>query len=245
MIKNYINRLNLSQIYYKLRDLNPLNSGKKFKELLKDGYCVLDEVISIETVNKFKKKYVDYSNFNFINNRKKINFEDLKNIFNDLKSLGALDLIKQYLGNNIYCYDNSVLTLGNEKSKDGSWQPHHDSKGRRIKIYIWLNKKNYDTHPLFYLKSSNKKITFWKNYNQTRYLDIDDNTMSKIYGDLGKIIIFDTHGIHSNFKTTTIPRSVIELTFEASGHINRINDKFEKGLKEISRLGAERMDNLL
>ena len=69
---------------------------------------------------------------------------------------------------------------------------HHDSKGRRIKIYIWLNKKNYDTHPLFYLKSSNKKITFWKNYNQTRYLDIDDNTMSKIYGDLGKIIIFDT-----------------------------------------------------
>ena len=122
MIKNYINRLNLSQIYYKLRDLNPLNSGKKFKELLKDGYCVLDEVISIETVNKFKKN-TSITQILILLIIEKINFEDLKNIFNDLKSLGALDLIKQYLGNNIYCYDNSVLTLGNEKSKDGSWQP--------------------------------------------------------------------------------------------------------------------------
>ena len=37
--------------------------------------------------------------------------------------------------------------------------------------------------------------------------------MDKIFGDIGDLIIFDTNGIHSNFKTTTIPRTVADITF--------------------------------
>ena len=40
---------------------------------------------------------------------------------------------------------------------------------------------------------------------------------------MGDIIIFDTHGIHSHYKTSTVPRSVIELTFEPFGLIHRLN----------------------
>ena len=245
MIKNYINRVNLSQIYYKIRDLNIPKNNKKLEELSKNGFCILDKRISTDLITDFKKRYVNYPDLNFVNFRKKISLLDLKKIYKNLNLIDALSIVTKYLGNKIYCYDNSVLTLGKIISKEGSWQPHHDSKGRRLKIYIWLDKEDLNTHPLFYLKSSNRKIVFWNNYEQTRYHNIDTNNMTKIYGDLGKIIIFDTHGIHSNFKTTSVSRSVIELTFESSGYINRINDKFESGLIEIKRLGAEKMDNLL
>ena len=128
--------------------------------------------------------------------------------------MGVISIIKNYLGNKIYAYDNNIMTLGNKISKDKAMQPHHDSKFRRIKIYIWLNDKKFKTHPLYYLKKSHKKIKYWKNYDETRFPNLDQKKFDAIYGEKGNIIIFDTHGIHSHYKTTTISRSVIELTFE-------------------------------
>ena len=55
--------------------------------------------------------------------------------------MGVISIIKNYLGNKIYAYDNNIMTLGNKISSDKAMQPHHDSKFRRIKIYIWLNEK--------------------------------------------------------------------------------------------------------
>ena len=37
------------------------------------------------------------------------------------------------------------------------------------------------------------------------------------------ILIFDTHGYHSDFKYTTVPRSVINLTIEPYGNFTRLN----------------------
>ena len=138
-------------------------------------------------------------------------------------------------------YDNTILTLGTKKSRDGSWQPHHDSKGRRLKIYIWLNDINYNTHPLFYKKGSHRSIINWKNYSDTRFKNEGD--FEKIYGDLGSIIIFDTHGIHSNFKETIEARSVIELTLESKGFLRRVNKKNFK--TESLRLGYIKLNELI
>lgn len=245
MIKNYFNRVNFSQVYYKIRDLSIPKKDKKLLELSKNGFCILDKRMPTDLITYFKNRYVTYPDLNFVNSRKKISLTDLKKIYKYLNLTDALTIVSKYLGNNIYCYDNSVLTLGKITSKKGSWQPHHDSKGRRLKIYIWLDKEDLNTHPLFYLKASNKKIIFWNNYEQTRYHDINTSDMIQIFGDLGKIIIFDTHGVHSNFKTSSVSRSVIELTFESSGYANRINDKFKSGLIEIKRLEAEKINNLL
>ena len=57
--------------------------------------------------------------------------------------------------------------------------------------------------------------------------------MDKIFGDIGDLIIFDTNGIHSNFKTTTVPRTVADITFENFGIFSRINDKSENGKKKL------------
>ena len=116
MIKNYINRINLSQIYYKLRDLNIPKNNKKLNELSKNGFCILDESISIDIIRDFKNKYASYLDLNFVNKRKNISTKDLEIIYKDLKLTEALTIVTQYLGDKVYCYDNSVLSLGNKLS---------------------------------------------------------------------------------------------------------------------------------
>jgi len=211
------------------------------KDLLNNGYVVLEESFPLEKINL--EKYLQYENFNFVSHGKKVEFDDLKKIYKILHQLGVLSIVKRYLGSKIYCYDNSIKTLGILKSNDRSWQPHHDSKGRRIKIYIWINKKDHNTHPLYYLKKTHKNLINWKSYEETRFPDLNINRFDKIYGNKGDIIIFDTHGIHSHFKTTTVPRSVIELTFEPFGVMNRLNKKNIK--TETSRLSLIDLDHFL
>ena len=205
--------------------------------LQKNGYLHLKNSVGGD-LQKLTSKYTNYKNYDFVFDRKKINKKDLKIIFEKLDNLNIFEILKTYLENNIYSYDNTILTLGNKTSKEGAWQPHHDSKGNRIKIYIWLNKLSTETHPLFYLRGSHKKIRIWSKYKQTRFSNISEVEMDKIYGDIGDIIIFDTHGIHSNFKKTIQPRSVIELTFGSFGFFSRFNDKTIKGKKEIERIQA-------
>ena len=62
--------------------------------------------------------------------------------------------------------------------------------------------------------------------------------MKKIIGDQGDISIFDTHGLHSGYKLSKIPRASIVLTFESVGILKRINVNTTTGKKEMNRLGA-------
>ena len=214
---------------------------KNPKGLYDNGYIEFNKKFSLNKVDW--SKYLNYENYKFVSDGRKINLIDLKKIYSVLDSIGVIPIIKDYLGNKIYCYDNSIKTLGNQKCSDSSWQPHHDIKGRRIKIYIWLNEKNLNTHPLFYLRKTHKNIINWEKYEETRFPNIELNKFDKIYGGKGSIIIFDTNGIHSHFKTTTVPRSVIELTFEAYGIFQRLNKKNVDS--EISRLDLIELNQLL
>ena len=215
---------------------------KKPKKLFDDGYILLNEKFPLRELD-FLNRYLSYDNYDFVADGKKIDLVDLKKIYVILNNIGVISIVKRYLGNRIYCYDNSIKTLGNLKSYNSSWQPHHDSKGRRIKIYIWLNQKNLNTHPLYYLKKTHKKILNWAKYEETRFPQIDLDKFDKIYGEKGSIIIFDTHGIHSHFKDSTIPRSVIELTFESYGIFNRLNNKNIN--VETSRLNLIELNTLI
>ena len=235
----YLNRRVIQQIYFNIYHNILFRKGNK--DIFNSGYHVFDKNFPFENINL--DKYLNFPNNNFVSERRKIDLVDLKKIYNILSKIGAISVIKDYFGTKIYSYDNSVLTLGNKKSSDDSFQPHHDSKGRRIKIYIWLNDKNLNTHPLYYLKKTHKQILNWKKYEDTRFPNIDKKKFDAIYGNKGNIIFFDTHGIHSHFKETDVPRSVIELTFEPFGLLNRLNRKNIKS--ETERLGLIDLDELI
>lgn len=235
---NYLNRRVIQQLYFNLYHKMFFRKGNK--DIFKSGYYIFNKNFPFENINL--DKYSDFPNYDFVAERRKIDFVDLKKIYNVLSKIGVITIIKNYFGTKIYSYDNSVLTLGNKKSNIGSFQPHHDSKGRRIKIYIWLNDKNLNTHPLYYLKKTHKQILNWKKYEDTRFPKIDKKKFDSIYGNKGNIIFFDTHGIHSHFKETVVPRSVVELTFEPFGFFNRLNNKNIKS--ETERLGLIDLEEL-
>ena len=237
--KNYLNRRILQQYYFNF--YHKIFFKKKIKDFLEKGYFIFEKNFPFENINL--DKYLKYPNHNFVAERKKIDLKDLKKIYSVLSEIGVISVIKDYFGTKIYSYDNSVLTLGNKKCYSDSWQPHHDSKGRRIKIYIWIDAKNFETHPLYYLKRTHKQILNWEKYEQTRFSNIDKKEFIEIYGDKGNIIFFDTHGIHSHFKETNVPRSVIELTFEPFGLFNRLNYKNIKS--ETERLSLLDLDELI
>ena len=136
---------------------------------------------------------------------------------------GAMDKRNYILANSL---------LGNKKSSEKSWQPHHDSKMNRLKIYIWISQQNYMTHPLFYSKGSHKKIKSWIKTKETRFPD-EKGIFEKIYGDIGDIIIFDTHGIHSNFKIYQVERECFIFTVNPGSIFNKHPKKFTNTKKKV------------
>ncbi len=237
--KQFLNRMFIHQHYFEI--CHKFFLKKDIKDLFENGYSVYNKKFPLENIDL--NKYLNYSDYDFVVDRKKIENVDLKKIYTALIDLGVISMIKNYLGKKIYVYDNSILTLGNKNSYSESMQPHHDSKYRRVKIYIWLNDKNLKTHPLYYLKRTHKQIKLWHKYDETRFPNLDQKKFDAIYGEKGSIIFFDTHGIHSHFKTTNVPRSVMELSFESFGFLNRLNKRNIKN--EINRLNLIDLDEII
>tara|TARA_B100001057_G_scaffold497690_1_gene602514 strand:- start:1309 stop:1857 length:549 start_codon:yes stop_codon:yes gene_type:complete len=167
--KKFLNRRVIQQYYYNF--YHKIFSKKNTKNLFDTGYAIYNKKFPFTNINF--DKYLDYKEYDFLFDRKKIEMVDLKKIYSILFDMGVISVIKNYLGNKVYTYDNSIFTLGNKVCHNDSMQPHHDSKGKRIKIYIWLNNKDLKTHPLFYLKKTHRQIKDWQKYEETRFPDIE------------------------------------------------------------------------
>jgi len=238
-------RIYINQFYNRFRDFLKINSVKNsidkdnLKKLQTNGVIVFKKKFNLNLIDY--KKYIDQNNFDFITKIADLSKEDLTKIYNNLDK-EIINLIKNYLGDDLYCYEGMIKTLGNLTSTENSWQPHHDGRSRKLRIFIWLDKINYNTHPLYYLKKSHKTFKIWKDYDDTRKRNLN-NKLDKIYGDLGDVLIFDTHGYHSDFKNTTVPRSVINLTIEPCGNFMRLNKKNLNS--EIKRLNMQNINQIL
>jgi len=198
-----------------------LKEDLTFNSLVDNGFVLLKNSYDLSTINY--QKYFDAKDVDFISKKVDLNEKDVQIICKNIKK-NIFSSIKLYLGKDLYTYENYLSLLGNVKSTDTSWQPHHDGKGRRLRLFIWLNKKDTNTHPFYYLKNSHKYLKKWNNHSETKFRDLS-NKMDCIYPDYGDILIFDTNLIHSNFKKTIVPRNIINFCIEAVGPFNRINKK--------------------
>ena len=108
---NYLNRRVIQQLYFNLYHNMFFRKGNK--DIFKSGYYIFNKNFPFENINL--DKYLDFPNYDFVAERRKIDFVDLKKIYNVLSKIGVLTIIKNYFGTKIYSYDNSVLTLGNKK----------------------------------------------------------------------------------------------------------------------------------
>tara|TARA_Y200000002_G_C22614263_1_gene635247 strand:- start:58 stop:915 length:858 start_codon:yes stop_codon:yes gene_type:complete len=163
------------------------------------------------------------------------------------------NLVSNYLGKPklVAIYENEIMGLGKYKSSSGAMQPHHDNKFNRIKVYLCLSRISDLRHPLFYLKGSHLKFKLPLNYSSTRYPLIPKDNMEKIKMDLGDIVIFDTHGIHSHMKDFGLPRAVYNYSIDPNYYYitKSLLNKFLKNVKgtlySITHDGAtKQIDNL-
>ena len=251
MIKSLLKKINnltsiINSLFYQIKSQllfilfykHKKNIYSETKSLKNNGYIHLKKKIPVQVINNFLKNYETS-----ILEQKKINLNDYKfdieievddaNIFfNYLKQNNILEICKDYLGK--IGVLNAKINFQNENDcETSSMQPHHDTRGNDLKIYIWLSDYNINCHPLYYLKGSNNNFKLFTKYNHHRRKDISKDKMEKIFGDKGDVVIFDTHGWHSHIKQNTSERVVLEITILPE---NFLFKSFEKSNSHLNNL---------
>ena len=170
-----------------------------------------------------------YGHFNIT--KESIDFFDsrlkLKNI--NVMSM-ALDYLSVGVGQGYYQYEECFHARGCPAGSEPQLQPHHDTKLNRIKIYLWLTPIDYQPHPLYYMVGDHRRIKTWFDYSGTRFPDVKKNQMIELLPQVGDLLMFDTHGIHSHIKTVTGPRLAFLRSIDplATSSIKEINGRIRR-----------------
>lgn len=206
--------------------------------LKNNGYIHLKKKIPVQLINDLLKNYEAY-----ILEKKKINkncykfdieldIEQTRKFFKYLKQNNIIDICEDYLGK-IGVLNTKINYQNENNCETSSMQPHHDTRGNDLKIYIWLSDYDINCHPLYYLKGSNNNFKLYITYNHHRRKDISKDKMDKILGEKGDVVIFDTHGWHSHIKKNTTERAVLEITLIPE---NFLFNSFEKSNSQLNNL---------
>ena len=229
--------LTKSQYCYFFRDL--FFSTKK-NPLFKKGLLIKKNYFENSFLNTFSK-YFEHDNLDFVTKRIKLSKSDAIQVLNKLSPTIKSE-IKNYLGTNLYCTEYDAVTAGNQTAFDGSYQAHHDQRGRRIKIFVYVKDSAEDSHPLFYLIGSHQKFKKWTSYKDTRFTNIERDQMFKFIGKKGDVAFFDTHGLHSHNKLDSGLRCIIKLVIENFSYYNNLYFKSSKAQLYLKQNEAIRID---
>lgn len=210
-------------------------ADNRFQILYRDGILILKGVYSKDHIleilanheNFFDNSYTDGS---FQTSCLTKN-ED-QNILSRLEEYGILRICKNYLGKRVTYNENDVLNIGKEAYNTSideyKWMPHHDAKFNRLKIYIWSTPYSKDSFPLFYKKGSHNGFRYWFNHPDTRF-NTTREEMIAVRGDIGDVIIFDTHGVHAHKKFKSDQRTIINFSLNPTHTI--FGFKMQKSVK--------------
>ena len=198
------------QFFFKLFNLNKKYLNDETVILKNQGYLHLKEIIPKNTVDDFFQIYEKELIQKLIDNKEyaiqiDAPFNEKNILFDYLKKYKVFDICKDYLGK-MQLIESKNNHQTNIDCETKSMQPHNDTRGNDLKIYICLNDFKENSHPLYYLKGSNNDVRFYILEKHHRRKDIKKDEMDKIYGKKGDVIIFDTHGWHSHTKKNTSSR---------------------------------------
>lgn len=222
------------QFFFKILHGNKKYLNEATRILRKQGYLHLKEIIPTKTVDDFFQLYEKDIIHKSINNNNylveiNIQFNEKNIIFDYLKNNKIFDICKDYLGK-IQILNCSINHQTNIDCETLSMQPHNDTRGNDLKIYICLSDFNDNAHPLYYLRGSNNDVRFYILERHHRRKDIKKEKMDKIYGKKGDVIIFDTHGWHSHTKKNTTERTVLDVTIIPNNYFYKSSHVKDKNL---------------
>ena len=202
---------------------------------MKSGYLIENNrVFDKLLIQEFKKnilaklKSTDYKVCNIELNQE-FQFKFLEKLLPRIKPV-----VKDYLGRTarldyIFVYCLNTLEIEN---KNFSGIPHHDSVGRRIKVFIPLSEGDSKVNTFFIKNSSNNKYKDYSNYVDENGERIKkywkDNQVIDLSAPVGGFYVFDTNGIHwgnyamkkNNFNSPWRMAIVLEFSTIKSFFIN-------------------------
>ena len=197
------------------------------QDLSKNGYVKLKNIIPKDVIDRLLLNYrnqIQSRSNNLTNDGYLVDIPvkhfEVKDFFEYFEKNKVFNACMEYLGK--FEILNCKINHQTENDHDStSMQPHHDTRGNDLKIYVWMSNYNEKSHPLYYLKGSHNDWKFYILEKHHRRKDISKNNMDKIFGDKGDVIIFDTHGWHSHVKKNTAERTVLELTLVPNNYLFR------------------------
>ena len=206
ILKNDI--LTMPNFFYQ-KKLNS-NNLEKLEILKKNGYLNLGKLISEKSVEKAKDlilKKVKNNEADYLEKQniwKISKLDDFEFIVDEILGENLIHLISDYFKRKIYLSDvdirrvlpvdyEEILKLGKSNS---DW--HRDTRGRQIKIMIYLSKVSSKDSFFSFMPNTHKNRTY--NFEESRFsssdIDKEKHNEVKWFGNEGDAMIFDTNIIH-------------------------------------------------
>ena len=219
--------------------IKDLSFDKKYKELKKNGYTLLENKLNSQLCDKIVDltKNCNYiiheSNTNnklkWIKNQDDVLLNDTNSIISDIAFDPYFIKIAQlYLKTNpIFLQSNLWITEFNDQGKkESNTQKFHQDYDdfSFVKIFIYLTDVTEDNGPHRYIKSSLNDLKVPENYKpSTRLTDkfISENYKDQVIeflGEKGTILIEDTHGFHSGSEVKKGKRIILQLQYGVSNY---------------------------
>lgn len=129
-------------------------------------------------------------------------------------------------------------------ARAGSFQWHHDSRGKQVKIQVLLTDVNASDQRMTYLRQSHHRYySYYRSRGEgSRFeLDVQANPeqaarMMDAVGPAGTVGIFDTNGLHSGNRNESRRRDV--LTFYYPTRESRNYRALQYRREDVAKLGA-------
>ena len=222
---------------------NPIykKSGKhldKIKKLKKFGYYDLGKIISDKNIHKANDlidQKIKNKEASFINKQNiwKISFlDDFEFILEDILTLSTYEFLCDYFQRNIFLSDIDIRKVMPSKYEDilnngksnSDW--HKDTRGRQIKIMVYLSDVTIKDSYFSLIPSTHKKRTYDFEESRLAETKIDKKNIKNWLGSKGQAMLFDTNITHRlNRQETALERYSITLYFTPGQSLRKISKK--------------------
>ena len=201
---------------------------ENFRQLQTNGITVLDRIIDAEYLELIREEFDAV-----IENQKGSNPDSYHSIEPFLKGVCLLDLalerrilglVAQYFRKPFGLSRTDALRLlPTTAGPHGSFQWHHDTRGKQLHAMILLTDVGADGQAMRYLNGSHRKVYSYHRGRQKPLFNKDVSELkikniSYLVGRAGSVALFDSNGLHAGHRNNSYTRDSLTFCFATWRH---------------------------
>lgn len=252
MAKEYLHRRPDPNFDWHFSDPTDENRVTQRSETLKrDGFVLLPGYFQGEKLERLKSAFEkaidgrvnDYDPDSFLNT----DFVRSDPVFLEAAlDDHLLEVIGRYFSRKFSIGRSSAMRhLPTDPIRYGSYQWHHDCRGRQVHLMVLLTDMPKDGQKMSYLKGSH--TTYYTHYRglaegsrfekEVTSLPDLDQRVEDITGPAGTVAIFDSNGLHTGYRNQTATRDTLIYCYVSKRHFRKLTCRKEhvEELPELKR----------